>query len=134
MGSLEIWNWQDGSQRIFEDLKMDVSDIRFSPDRKYIAVGTESGGVLIWNVRTGRLVEKLGNCDRTVHTIAFTPDGTGLFSGSWDETVEFSDLTFLGLGSLPKLEDVRLETANSTGEELLNFRGLDVNTFFLSFF
>ena len=88
---------------------MDAYDICFSPDGRYIVVAVQSGDVLIWNVRTGLLVRRLtGHCDWVI-SVAFTPDGMGLFSGSYDQTVLFSDVSFLG--------DGKLKLDNGTGKE-----------------
>jgi WD40 repeat protein len=119
--TLKIWNWRDGSQKFVEVPELGIRDIRFSPAGRYIAAGVDSGNVLIWNVRTGHLVEKLmGHRDR-VKSVAFTPDGTRLVSGSVDQTCKVWDLGHLfamdGSGSLQagRIED------NSIGKEILNF-------------
>jgi len=83
---LQIWNCRDGSGKIFEDLGH-IEDIRFSPDGQYIAGALNSGDVLIWHVRKGQLLEKLIGHREWVNSIAFTPDGMGLVSGSFDRTV-----------------------------------------------
>jgi WD40 repeat protein len=53
---LELARW---FPKIFEYLDMEIYDIRFRPDGQYIAAAAEDHDVLIWNVRTGQLVEKL---------------------------------------------------------------------------
>ena len=122
---MEIWNWRDGSRKIFGETESDVNAICFSPDGQCIAVGMDSSDVLIWNVRTGQWVEKLmGHCDWVV-SIAFTPDGMGLVSGSGDQTVKFWDMSFLRLdGSGSEARNRRMKAKGSTGrQEILTFSG-----------
>jgi len=47
--------------------------------------------VRIWDVQSGTLIHNLqGHVDR-VNKIGFSPDGTTLASGSWDNTIKFWD-------------------------------------------
>jgi general transcriptional corepressor TUP1 len=48
--------------------------------------------VRLWNIQTGRLVERLVGHSQRVTSVAFTSDGKGLVSGSWDHTVKHWDL------------------------------------------
>ena len=111
-GKFEIWNWRDGSRKLFKTLETGAEDICFSPNGRYIVVGLQSSDVLIWDVRTGQLVKTLtGLGSSWVNSVAFTPDGSGLFSGG-HPTVSFSDVSFLG-----RLRDGKLQLENSTGRE-----------------
>jgi WD40 repeat protein len=56
---LEIWNWRDGSRKLFKHLNAEIHSIFFRRGGQYIAVTVDDGDVLIWNIRTGQLVEKL---------------------------------------------------------------------------
>ena len=59
--------------------------------------------IRIWDVQTGYLVERLRGHGDSVRSVAFTPDGSGLISGSSDNKIKRWDLT-------PFLEcDARME-------------------------
>jgi WD40 repeat protein len=109
-GTLEIWNWRDGSRKLFEKFNSLVRGIRFSPDGQYSAVWLVAGDILLWNVRTGKCVKNLpGHYDQLIG-VAFIPDG-GLVSVSRDLTVKSWDSSFLGsesksLESSPAVRDL----------------------------
>jgi glucose repression regulatory protein TUP1 len=58
-----------------------------------VAAGCWDGVVRIWDAYTGHLVEKLEGHAASVESVAFTPDGKGLISGSYDQTMKRWDLT-----------------------------------------
>jgi len=127
-----IWNWRDGSLRIFRELKNNACNIRFSPDGRYIVLGMDEGDVLIWDVRTDQLVEKLTGHSDSVYSIAFTPDDMRLVTGSRDGTVKFWDRNFAwrnGSGSQPEYGEVK-----GTQKELFTFRHPDDDGVRLSYF
>ena len=127
---LIIWNWRDGTRRTLKGVEADINNIHFSPDGQYIAagVGGGSGGVLIWNVCTGQLVEKLmRDVDEWVHSIAFTPDGMGLVSAT-SNGVRLWDISLLGMdGSVSQLRNGMMVDS----KELLNFGADEVRRFCL---
>ena len=69
-----------------------MHSIAVSPDRGLVAVGYSDAIVRLWDIHTGQLVDHLtGHTDR-VSSVAFTPDGKGLISGSQDQTAKHWDL------------------------------------------
>jgi len=56
-------------------LKADVS-----ADSKYVAIGTESGNIIIWNISTGNIVANLESHPQTVGCVKFSPRHTLLAS------------------------------------------------------
>ena len=95
-----------------------MNGLHFTPDSQYIAVAMDSG-VLIWNVHTSQMVEKLIT-DSWVYSVAFKPDGKGLISGSQDGTVRYWDISLLSSRS----QDSRTEVMRSSkAEEILTFSG-----------
>jgi len=54
--------------------------------------------VSIWDARTGELLERLRGHGDKVKSVAFTPDGRGLVSGSSDATLKYWDVSRLANG------------------------------------
>jgi len=129
---LIIWNWRDGTRKTLEGVEPDINDIRFSPNGQYIAAATDSGpaSVLIWNVRTGQLVEKLmRDVNEWVCSIAFMPDGMGLVSAA-SNAVRLWDISLFGMdSSVSQLRNGMMEVDNS--KEFVNFEGDEVRHFCL---
>ena len=122
---LIIWNWRDGSRKTLEGVELGINDIRFSPNGRYIAAAMDYGpaSVLIWNVRTGQLVEKLmrGTRYEWVYSIAFMPDGMGLVSAA-SRAVRLWDISLFGMdSSVSQVPNSRMEVDNS--KEFVNFGG-----------
>ena len=65
----------------------------FSLNGKLLASGNSSGGVKLFEAATGKLVRYLRGHKDMVRSPAFSPDGTKLASGSWDNTAAVWDVT-----------------------------------------
>lgn len=87
--SLKIWNLHTSHTRIFKSDASGLSSISFSPVAKSVATGENGLGRAA--VRLQELDADqpsiLGHCGRRVTSVAFSPDGNYVASGSWDETV-----------------------------------------------
>lgn len=87
--SLRIWNLRTGHARVFKGEACGLSSISFSPAAASIATG-ESGlgraALGLHDPDAGR-TRILGHCDRRITSVAFSPDGQYVATGSWDETV-----------------------------------------------
>ena len=129
---LIIWNWRDGTRKTLEGVELGINDIRFSPNGRYIAAAMDYGpaSVLIWNVRTGQLVEKLmSDGYEWVYSIAFMPDGMGLVSAAWN-AVRLWDISLFGMNSsVSQLRNGKMEVDNS--KEFVDFEGDEVRRFCL---
>jgi WD40 repeat protein len=75
----------------------DVYAVAFSPNDKcpWVASGGEDSKVKIWDSRSGELVHTFHGHTGLVSSLAFSPDGKRLYSGSRDTTVKVWDLTQL---------------------------------------
>src|SRR5262245_8161933 len=60
-------------------------DLAFSPDGRTLAVAL-SGGVQLWDLRTGQLRDHLRHHAHATSGVAFSPDGSRLLTCSWDRT------------------------------------------------
>lgn len=66
----------------------DVCSIAVSQDGKLIASGDREGALSIWDSETGNREFKLaGAHSNAIQSIAFSPDGYRVVTGSWDNTV-----------------------------------------------
>jgi len=53
-----------------------VYSLAFSPDSAFLANGTADRFVYVWDVHSGRLLQKLDGHDKGVGARALSPDGT----------------------------------------------------------
>ena len=81
---MRIWNMRDGSARVFSDEVEEFWCARFSPSGDYVAAGDDDGILRLWDAHSGRLVQKWTGNVGGIRSLAFTPDGKGLLSGSYD--------------------------------------------------
>src|SRR5262249_54201831 len=72
--------------------KESVSSVAFSPDRRLVAAGTDSGVIQFWDAATGKEARRIEGHDDRLTSLAFSPDGKLLASAGsksiylWDVT------------------------------------------------
>ena len=85
---------QDDEKEIFSQLRHthrinahgdEFMSMDMSPDKKRLAIGTEKGDILIWNLAAGKLENQFKE-GRPIHQIAFTDDGTGVIIAGGNHT------------------------------------------------
>lgn len=68
-----------------------VSTVRFSPDMRHMASGSEDKSVIVWDYAEPKIAARLEGHSELVSTIAWSHDGQRLASGSWDKKVKVWD-------------------------------------------
>jgi WD40 repeat protein len=96
-----LWDVQTGKE--LHRLQHDVVDyfgsssnglvyiIAFSPDSKTLAIGSDDNTARLWDVQTGKQLQKLEHDDR-LNAVVFSPDGKTLATGSNDNTARLWDV------------------------------------------
>ncbi|KAH7135215.1 WD40-repeat-containing domain protein [Dendryphion nanum] len=68
--------------------RLSFSSLAVDPSGEVVCAGSvDSFDIHIWSVQTGQLLDRLSGHEGPVSSLAFTPDGSTLISGSWDHTV-----------------------------------------------
>ena len=98
--TIKLWDVATGQCiRTLKGHKYDVNSVAFSPDGKLLASascaypyqeGPEcfQGQIKLWDIRTGKCLQTLKRHTRKVYSVAFSPDGKLLASGSRDQTIK----------------------------------------------
>ena len=87
-------------------------EVKFSPDGSILA-SVSGATVMLWDmvIRENRigntLIATLGGHTGPVHSVSFSPDGTMLVSGSWDNSVKLWDMS-LYVTPVVNISDVNL--------------------------
>ncbi|MCK4309116.1 MAG: WD40 repeat domain-containing protein, partial [Candidatus Atribacteria bacterium] len=53
-----------------------------------IASGSDDEIIKLWEVSTGKLIKTLTGHNKDVYSVAFSPDGKSIASGSLDKTIK----------------------------------------------
>lgn len=80
------------AETVFTETFGNILSVAFSPDGRFLAAGTISNEIRIWETGNGK---QLVNCEGHtgwIRSVAFSPDGTFLASGSQDHTVRLWDV------------------------------------------
>jgi WD40 repeat protein len=90
---IKIWDLDSGVCLQSWQSSNSVHGLALNHDGQILACGSECGGVLLWDVATGKLLKSLTGHTASVISVAFQPHGTLLASSSYDSTIKLWDLT-----------------------------------------
>jgi periodic tryptophan protein 2 len=99
-GNILFTSSLDGSVRAWDMLRyrnfrtftaptrLSFSSLAIDPSAEIVCASShDSADIHVWSVQTGQLVDQLSGHEGPISTLAFTPDGATLASGSWDHTI-----------------------------------------------
>lgn len=88
--SIKLWNRSSLSSLRNMKCELAVCCI-FGPNDRQVLAGTKKGLILIFDIGSSELIEKVEAHENTVTSLYSRPDQLGLISGSEDKTVKFWD-------------------------------------------
>jgi len=98
-GSVILWDRRQPRPRMLLDTAPpsstrlpQVDDIAWSPDGRLVAVAADDRRVIVFDVEAGRREMALDGYEGEVASVAFSPDGRWLASGSWTGELRLWDL------------------------------------------
>ena len=93
-GAVCIWDWPDMTFRKRFSVKgrFIFGSVRFSPDGLWLATGSMSGDITLWDPLTGESVRDVGRHQSYVYTVGFGRDSRTLVSGGNDGVCYLWDL------------------------------------------
>ncbi len=98
-----------------------VHCLSFSPDGRQLLSGSEDGSLLVWDVATGEVVQRLEKHEGFVRACAFLPDGRHAVSGGWSGEVfvwEVSTAKAIRLPGLSRAHAVYSLGVRADGREI----------------
>ena len=92
-----LWDLNTHDWRYLSGFEQDITTMAWSPDARYIALGSYNGKVAIWDTQseaaTPIRVWPAHPTNRPISFITYAPDGQSLATGSWDTSVKLWSTT-----------------------------------------
>jgi WD40 repeat protein len=92
---VRLWDLQGNIIQVFKGINEFVSSVAFAPDGKRLLTvssainfsmpGTEDNTACLWDLQGNQLQFFKGHAGR-INSVAFSPDGKNILTGSWDKT------------------------------------------------
>ncbi len=110
----KVWDAESGKELFtLKGHKKPIRAVTFSMDGKYLATASEdktakvwdaeSGRAIVWSTESGEKFESLDEHKKSVTSVAFSPNGKLLVTGSGDNTVKIWDISS-GVEAYPELK------------------------------
>jgi WD40 repeat protein len=91
-GAMQFLDLRSGQVQVGID-RSQAARMVFTPDGGTLVVGGEDGTVQVWSVGDHKVTKTFAGHAGPVHALAMSPDGTTVYSGSFDTDVVAWDLT-----------------------------------------
>lgn len=98
---------QEESPRAIHKENRPIRAVGISPDGETIAAGTAGGGIVLYSLKQGRVINSFSCHDDEVFSLAFSPDGKRLLTTSRDKSARVS--------SVPELTPIHQWTGHEWG-------------------
>lgn len=92
-GTAQIWPVTSGNPIDLPFYDSRVTDVCFSPDGRYLAIASDAGQVMVWDVGRSRPVGTPKYHASPVVVVQFSPDSSRIATGCKDGTVQLWDTT-----------------------------------------
>jgi WD40 repeat protein len=93
--------WDIGKHKLLREIKAGSGPFAFSEDSKFLASGDRYGAVEVWRVESGKRVGRHEGHSDLISSVAFSPDGARLITGSADGIAIIWDFAKLTAGWSP---------------------------------
>lgn len=91
-GRLAVWDVETLKPRFTHQEPVGFPSVAFSPDGRILALARFAPEAALFDVETGKLLEKLRGHTNHARCVTFSPDGKKLITGSYDRTIKIWDL------------------------------------------
>ncbi|KAG8941198.1 hypothetical protein FRC03_004747, partial [Tulasnella sp. 419] len=91
---ISLWDYRSRNMMRELTARIDygVYCVTFSPDNRFIVTGLKTGQIAAWHVISGTQIGIVSGHAKPVASVAISPDGTRIFSGSHDHTAALWDM------------------------------------------
>ncbi|MDP9142337.1 MAG: TIR domain-containing protein [Pseudomonadota bacterium] len=79
-GLLVLWQPDSGVVRILEGHSQTIQTVAFDPTGRLLASTSRDGEIIVWDMQSGQLLQRLGQSREVINLLAFDPSGTRLLS------------------------------------------------------
>jgi WD40 repeat protein len=91
--AVRLWDTQDQTLLLKLDAHASwIKSIAYSNDGMTLAIGTDTGQVMVYDAETGDVLQDYALHNGAVLSLAFAPDDSKLASGGADETIQIYDM------------------------------------------